>query len=694
MKTLLLEIGTEEIPAGYIDPALKALSENLLKKLDDARISHGGASVFGTPRRLAVMVADVAEKQETVTITLTGPPEKAALGADGKYTVAALKFAEKAGISADNLRIAETPKGKYLCADKTEEGIGTIEVLQEKLPEIILGTPFPKTMKWGSSHIHFARPIQRIAALFGKDVICFKLGDIVSGRDSAGHRFMSPDTVTLYSPEDYIPKLRSACVIADSSERRKNIEAEIAAVASAQGGKILPDAELVDIVNNLVEYPVPVAGKFDTAFLEVPDEVLINSMREHQKYFAVVDAKNRLMPCFIAVNNTRAKDMNLVAKGHERVLRARLSDARFFYRADLESPMDNWVDKLKRVLFQAKLGSMYEKILRVRQLAEYIAESVNHDPNLKKHVSRAAYLCKADLVSQVVGEFPKLQGVMGRIYAKAAGEPEPVYLAIEEHYRPTYSGGALPETMTGAIVAIADKLDSICGCFSVNLIPTGASDPYALRRQAIGIIQIMLQQNFSFSLMAAIEKSLSLFTKLNVTQIRKISAEVYTFLQNRMTHILTEEGFSKDVVAAVADVTVDHVPNVWHRVRALENLKAKPDFEPIAAAFRRVVNIIRKDAGNEELETSVSENLFEHESEKALYSAYKSLKETVLTNLDKGEFDESLSAIALLRPAVDAFFESVMVMTDNAKVRNNRLALLKKIANLFGMFADFSKIST
>jgi len=299
MKNFLLEIGTEEIPAGYIDPALSALSDMLLKKLDDARIAHGAAKVFGTPRRLAVIVADLAEKQETVFTTLTGPPEKMAFDASGEYTMAAKKFAEKSGVSVTDLQIAETPKGRYLCAKKKEEGIETIKILQEKLPEIILATPFPKTMKWGDSEIRFARPIHQIAALFGKDIVSFKLGNIESGRETFGHRFMHPGNITLSSPEDYIPKLRDAYVIADSDERKKIIEKQIAVVASARGGKVLPDKELVDIVNNLLEYPVPVAGGFDTAFLEVPDEVLINAMREHQKYFAKLMAITNSCPALL-----------------------------------------------------------------------------------------------------------------------------------------------------------------------------------------------------------------------------------------------------------------------------------------------------------------------------------------------------------------------------------------------------------
>jgi len=444
---------------------------------------------------------------------------------------------------------------------------------------------------------------------------------------------------------------------------------------------------------------VPVAGKFDETFLEVPDEVLINAMREHQKYFAVVDTDNKLMPSFIAVNNTVARDLSLAAKGHERVLRARLADAQFFYQGDLEVTDDERVEKLKGVLFQAKLGTMYEKIERVAKSGEYLASLVDYrpapdtrDPDLKTQVSRAARLSKADLISQVVGEFPKLQGVMGRIYAIVSGEPPMVAAAIEEHYRPVYSGAPLPKTPVGAILSISDKIDSICGCFSVGLIPTGASDPYALRRQGIGIIQILRDKGFSFSLRELIQNSVAQFGEKSDPENIDLIEKVYRFLQNRIAHLLAEDGFSKDTVAAVLSVSCNNIPETWSRVGALEKLKAKPDFEPLAVAFKRVVNIIKK--ADDFQAADVDQKLFQHASEPALLAAYAAVKKKVEDHLGKDLFDQALVEIASLRDAVDAFFEGVMVMTDDMAVRRNRLALLGLIATLFGGFADFSKLST
>ena len=506
---------------------------------------------------------------------------------------------------------------------------------------------------------------------------------------------MAPAKMKLNSPEEYLDKLREAHVVADMQERKKILEERIAAVANELGGRILPDPELVDINNNLVEYPIPVAGKFDTEFLEVPDEVLINAMREHQKYFAVVDNNNNLMPCFIAVNNTAARDLALSATGHERVIRARLADAQFFYKGDLEITNDERVEKLKKVLFQAELGTVYEKSERVGRIAEWLAAYVDpelfpaaKDMDLKALVTRAAMLSKADLVSQVVGEFPKLQGVMGRIYATVADEPSDVATAVEEHYRPLHSGGSLPTTLVGAILSIADKIDTICGCFSIGLIPTGASDPYALRRQGIGILQIMHAEGFTFSLSEMIEESLKSFTPKDPQAVKD---QVYTFLQNRMTNIFVDHGFSKDTVAAVIAVSSDIIPDTWSRADALEKLKSTPDFEPLAVAFKRVVNIIKK--ADDRQEGVVDQSIFEHESEPALLAAYESVKSRFEKDLDKGLFNEALVKIASLRDPVDAFFEGVMVMADDIKVRHNRLALLGQIAALFSKFADFSRLS-
>jgi len=703
MDNLLVEIGAEEIPAGYIEPALKALSSNLLKKMSRARIDYGNVKLYGTPRRLAVKVENVAARQKSIKTEITGPPSRVGFDENGRPTLAAKKFAEKVGVPLSRITVKETEKGTYLYAKKTERGVSSRKLLSSILPEVILSTPFPKTMRWADLSIAFARPIHSIVALYGNKIISFTLENIKSGRYTYGHSFMNPARVKISDAESYIETMKNVNVLADIKQRKKFIEREIVKAASKVGGKVLEDEELLDTVTNLVEYPVPVVGKFETKFLDLPSEILITAMREHQKYFAVVDKKGKLMPCFIAVNNTITKDMDLVATGHERVIRARLADAQFFYDTDLEVSNEKRVEKLNGVLFQAKLGSMYEKIMRVGKISEQIAESVDAgleakkgEPDFKMQAARAAMLCKADLVSNVVVEFPKLQGVMGRVYAKIEGELPTVSAAIEEHYRPTRSGGELPKTMTGAVLSIADKIDSICGCFSVDLIPTGASDPYALRRQGIGMIQIINDKGFSFSITDIIEKSLKLLSAKGIQVKSDVAEKVHTFLKNRMAHLLAEKGYSKDVIAAVISASADNVPDVFNRTVALEKLKAEEDFEPLAITFKRAVNIIKKSghAKTAGMIGEVNENLFEHQSESALLSAYKKVENSVSAKMSRGFFDQALLDIASLRDAVDAFFDGVMVMAENKKVQHNRLALLGCIAGLFGKFADFSKIST
>ena len=698
MANLLLEIGTEELPAGYIEPALKVLCSNLLKKLAVARIDFDKARTMGTPRRLVVDVSYISTKQKPMTTEIMGPPKKVGFDENGTPTVAAKKFAERVGVSIKKLKIKETPKGLYLFINKTEKELSTKSLLKNILPEAILSIPFPKTMRWADFPLQFARPIHSILALIDSEVISFRLENLRSGRSTFGHRFMDSGKIKISEPAEYIEKLRYAHVIVDVDERKQAIEGEISAVAEKIGGRVLPDEALVHTVKNLVEYPAVVAGGFDEKFLLLPREILITAMREHQKYFAVIGKNEELIPCFIAVNNTAAKDPALVTKGHERVLRARLEDAQFFYQSDLKTPVDDWVEKLHGVLFQAKLGTLYDKVMRIERLSAYLADTVGLDKEFKNYTTRAAQLCKVDLVSQVVGEFPKLQGIMGRVYATASGEPETVACAIEEYYRPTYSGGPLPETLPGALLGIADKLDSICGCFSAGLIPTGASDPYALRRQGIGVVQIILQSTFSFSLKNVINENLQLFrnTLNQKVDIESVSEQVYVFLQNRIIQLLADEGYPKDVISAVASISIDHVPNVWRRVHALAALKHAPDFEPLAIAFKRVVNIIKqaKQTISDYVGGSVDERLFEHACESLLLSEYQAVEKKVTMNFEKGDFDKALHDIASLRPSVDAFFDGVMVLTDDIKLRNNRLAMLNQIAGLFENVADFSKIST
>lgn len=692
MDSLLLEIGTEEIPAGYIEPALDWLTTTLSHKLNEVRIEHGDIKKYATPLRLSAIVRNVHHQQKPQVSEIMGPPKDIGFTEDGTPTVAAEKFAEKAGISVNNIQIKQTPKGLYLFAEKIEKGLPSKMLLSEMLPEIILAIPFPKKMRWADLTISFARPIQSILAILGEKTIPFKVGNIRSNGYSFGHRFTHPGRVKIQSPEAYVKNMKSAGVIVDIEQRRAIIEKETSKIAEKLGGTVVPDRELIDIVTHLVEYPVVIAGKFDAAFLELPDEVLITAMREHQKYFAVKNKSGKLLPNFIVVNNTLVKTPKRVAKGHERVLRARLADAKYFYENDVKKSMDTFVDRLNGILFQAKLGSLYEKVERTQKIAVFISDQIRGDADLRERVIRASWLSKADLVSQVVNEFPKLQGVMGRIYARLAGEEKNTAIAVEEHYQPTYSGGPLPATIEGAIVAIADKVDTICGCFSADLIPTGASDPYALRRQGIGILQIMTDKNITFSIRKLIEESVNLFKEKCGKDADRVGQMVYDFLRDRIAYLLIEGGFAKDTVSAIVGISIDNIPDVWKRARALEELRSKPDFEPLAVTFKRVVNIIKKtdasDIGD------VNPSFFQDASETALYRAYEQVKEKVLGELGQGHFDQALLEIASLKDCVNGFFDGVLVMDEDIKVRRNRLGLLKYIENLFKNFADFSKIST
>jgi glycyl-tRNA synthetase beta chain len=690
METLLLEIGTEEIPAGYIAPALAAMSNHLQQQLTHQRIAFGGVKTYGTPRRLAIEVRSVATRQETISELMVGPPEKVAFDDQGTATMAAVKFAEKAGVSVKKLFVEETEKGRYLAAKRTQRGKGSLQILKQLLPEVILAIPFPKTMRWADWGISFARPIQSILGLWGGKQVSFALGEhLKSGRHTMGHMFMQPKKIRLAHADEYAERLADAQVVVDIDTRRRAVQAEVDGAARSLGGRAIPDAELTDVVTNLVETPFASAGRFDDIFLELPREILITSMRVHQKYFAVEDDKGKLLAAFVAVNNTQTRDPQLVTSGHERVLRARLSDARFFFQADIEVPMEDWVEKLGGVLFQAKLGSMQAKVQRLAHLGRYLAGRLR--PELAEDAVRAATLCKADLVSQVVVEFPKLQGVMGRVYAHKAGERGDIPTAIEEHYRPVASGAQLPESDLGALIALADKIDSICGIFAIGLKPTGASDPYALRRQGIGIAQILAAKDFSISLKALITESVAQFGDKCQAPQETVVADVYTFLSNRISRLMVEAGNDKELVAAVVSVSVDDVPAVWSRVSALGKLRQNADFEPLAAAFKRVVNIIKKaDAASL---PPVDADLLRDPAEKELFDDYGRVRFQISQQVEAGHLDDALMTIASLRGSVDRFFEEVMVMVDDKRVRTNRLALLGAIAGLFGDFADFSKIS-
>ncbi|MBU2453787.1 MAG: glycine--tRNA ligase subunit beta, partial [Proteobacteria bacterium] len=597
----------------------------------------------------------------------------------------------KAGVAVDQIKIEDTPKGKYLTAVIEEKCEAAAVILESILEKEILSIPFPKSMRWGALSISFARPIISLVGLLGDKVLDFKVGNIKSSSYIQGHQFMHPGKYKVASADAYIKVAESVGIIPDIEKRKAVLTKAIEACAKDHHARILEDDELINLVTNLVEYPFPVVGKFDDKFLEVPDEVLITAMREHQKYFALTDEKGKLKPMFIAVNNTRAKDMALVARGHEKVLRARLSDAKFFYEVDCKSTLDAFVQKLKAVTFQEKLGTVYEKTLRIKKIGEYLAResAYNGKEELVQTVARAAQICKADLVSQVVIEFTKLQGFIGRAYALKAGEKEAVALAIEQHYRPVYSGGKLPENPTACILAIADKLDTICGCFSVDLIPTGGADPYALRRQGIGVIQIMVEENLEISLTSMVDKGLELYIDDNAKR-EEISFQIKEFLKNRMVNILTDMGFSKEAVNSALWASFENIPDVVLRVKALDLFRKEPDFEPLSITFKRVENILKKTMENHMI--SADENLFEDPSEAVLFKAVNEADQIVKNLIINGNYGKALSHIAGLRPIVDTFFNDVMVMAEDTKLRQNRIALLSSVSGLFKNIADFSMI--
>jgi glycyl-tRNA synthetase beta chain len=660
--------------------------------LAKARIDLGRVRAYGTPRRLALVAEDVPEAQRPETSQVMGPPERVGFGPDGKPTLAAEKFAEKAGVPLDQVRVTDTDKGRYLSAVREEPCMEAGNLLETILPQVILSIPFPKSMRWGDLSVSFARPVISLTALLGERVLDFQIGDIRSSNRVFGHHFMHPEAVTLGCADDYAAALEKAGVIADMDRRRSLLESGIREAAASSGSVLLEDGALVEIVNNLVEYPYPVVGKFDDVFLELPDEVLITAMREHQKYFALTDADGKLRPLFIAVNNTRARDMAVVARGHEKVIRARLSDARFFFHKDLESSLDQFAEKLRSVTFQASLGSMYGKRDRLTVLAGYLARRVP-SPNLQTLLAdsvRAAQLCKADLVSQMVIEFTNLQGIMGRVYALKAGESAEVASAIEQHYRPVHSGGKLPDTLTGTVLAMADKIDTLCGCFSADLIPTGASDPYALRRQAIGILQILMEARLTLSLAELVETGVGLYEP-DPAKKQAVAARVMDFLRSRLANLLVDQGISREAVNSGLAVSFDKVPDDLLRIRALDRLRREPDFEPLSIAFKRVVNILRKtDPGT--FPRAVDKTRFESPAEARLLSSCQEVADRVAGLAGSGEYEQALREVAAIRPHVDRFFDEVMVMAEDPALRANRLALLASVAALFGNLADFSMI--
>jgi glycyl-tRNA synthetase beta chain len=684
-KDLFLEIGCEEIPAGFIPKAMADMELLMKRELESARLEFGEIVTLGTPRRLVLAVKGIADRQPDAELTAMGPAKSVAFDAQGNPTRAAQGFARGQGVEVSELTVVMTEKGEYLSARKSEIGRDTSELLTEMLPRLMAAIPFKKSMRWADLEARFARPIHWIVALFDGIVIPFSFGNIESGSVSRGHRFMANTTFPVRDFAHYQEECERHFVIPDPKKRKEIIRREIERVARLAHGQVLPDEGLLEQVSFLVEYPSAVAGTFSPDFLAVPREVLITSMREHQRYFSMVDPDGKLLPGFITINNTLTENPEVVVKGNERVLRARLSDARFFFEEDRKSTLASRVESLKSIVYQAKLGTSYEKMERFRALAKSLADELN--PSVAEQVYRAATLCKADLVTGMVGEFPEVQGIMGREYALHDGEEPAVANAIAEHYLPTQAGGDLPASDIGAFVSLADKMDTICGCFSVGLIPTGSADPYALRRSALGIINIILERGYRKPLAGLVGASLDLLAAKSTRPREEVQKDVLEFFRGRFVNLMADR-FPADAVDAVASVSFDDLVDAGAKIAALAEFRNRSDFGPLAVAFKRVCNIVK-----DGVDTPVAAELFEDAAEGALYGSLQQVAGRVEDALRGGDYLAALTEIATLKPAVDLFFEKVMVMAEDERVRGNRLALLTGIARLFARLADFSRLS-
>jgi glycyl-tRNA synthetase beta chain len=687
MKELLLEIGTEEIPAGFIPQALRDLESLAQKELEANRVEFGGLKTLGTPRRLVLVVASVAEKQKDIETRKIGPSQQAAFDSNGSPTKAAIGFAKSQSVPVESLEVIETDKGAYVSAVKKETGRTTLEILSVILPKLVLSIPFQKSMRWADVPIRFARPIHWILALFGGEEISFEVGNVKSGKVTYGHRFMNPGAIPVNDFGSYLQKTGKAFVIVDPVERKRRIKEEMIREAASVRGKVLNDDELLNEVNFLVEYPVAHCGSFDERFLSLPRDILIHSMKEHQRYFPVIDEGGTLLPNFICISNINPRDRSVVIKGNERVLRARLSDAAFFFKEDLKVPLERRMDDLKKVVFQAKLGTSYEKVMRFTRLAQFLVEKIA--PNLKEMVERACLLSKADLVTGMVGEFPKLQGIVGREYARLSGEKPEVAEAIHEHYLPTFAGDRLPSNAVGDIVSIADKMDTIVGSFGIGLIPTGAADPFGLRRQALGIIRLILEKQYVLSLGEVVEKSGELLNGKVDRPLADVKAEVLDFFRTRYQYFLLDKGISFDVIEAVTSTSFDDLLDVQHRIDALRVAREWGDFGSIVIGSKRAMNILKGSIFQKE----VNPSLFNVPEEQSLYQSFLGAKERIGLHLKQKAYESALLEMTKMKQPIDDFFDKVMVMVEDELLRSNRLALLECIGKLFLRIADFSKLT-
>ena len=681
---LLLEIGVEELPSRFGQTTLDQIENNLSKLLKEERINFDNIEKYATPRRLTFVIKNLADKATDLEEEVKGPAKKIAVDADGNFTKPALGFMKSKGLDPENVYFKQLGNAEYLFGTIKQEGKHTSEVLKTIVPEAIKNVTFPKAMRWGGKNMRFARPIRWMVALLNNEVLDIDLEGIKSSNITRGHRFLGEKEFEVNSVEEYFEKLDKNFVVLDQHKRKEMIREQAVEVAKSLGGEVELDEDLLEEITFLVEYPTAFYGEFDEEYVKLPKEVVTTPMKEHQRYFPV-SKDGKLLPNFIAVRNGDSNRIDLVKAGNEKVLRARLADALFFYHEDTKKPLESFVDKLQTVVFQAKLGTVYDKTLRIEKLSQVILNELNMTES-KENTLRAAKLCKADLVTNMVFEFTELQGIMGRDYAQVSGENEEVCQGIFEHYLPRFAGDILPETNTGIALSIADKLDSIAGFFAIGIKPSGSQDPYALRRQALGILSILLDRKLSVNLNNLINAALDNYSNLEFNK-EEVASQIVEFFVERVKNLFKDLGIRYDVIDAVLNNNLNDISDIHTRALELNRWLQKDELVEMLTAFNRVATLAEKATTD-----IVKEDLLKEDAEIKLYNGFKEIKSNVESLLLDKKYNEALDAFATLRPLVDNLFDNVMVMDKDEAIKENRLGLLKQIYSTMLTICDLSKI--
>lgn len=689
-RHFLVEIGTEELPPKALKRLAEAFRDGIVEELRKAQLPFRDAVYFAAPRRLAVRVHDVATAQPEKHVERRGPALTAAFDGNGMPTPAAQGFARSNNVSVEQLQRLETDKGAWLVHRFTQPGVGTHQLLPEMVESALARLPIPRRMRWGAGVAQFVRPVHWIVLLFGTDVVESTILGVKVGRETLGHRFHHPGSLYLADPATYEPILETeGHVLPDFGQRREAIYAQVQEAAVAVGGTAVIDDNLLDEVTSLVEWPIAVRGDFEARFLALPEPALVSTLQGHQRYFPVRGQDGALLPCFITVANIESRDVSQVRAGNERVVRPRLSDAVFFYERDLAQPLSAHRAALDKVVFHKELGSLGDKVRRVTALAAAIAEQLRYDSQTRCHLARAAELSKCDLMTGLVGEFPELQGQMGRAYALAQGEPELVAQALDEQYMPRQSGGALPATQVGRALATADKLDTLCGIFSTGQLPTGDKDPFGLRRAALGVLRILIETSTPVDLREGLLFAATPFARKDRSP-EKLVEQVFAFMMERLRAYYVDQGMRPDVYEAVLAKNATQPLDFHLRMQAVTHFRTLPEAESLAAANKRIQNILRHAGATSSV--PIESAHLQVDAERALAEAIEQLNREVTPLLERRDYTAALTRLAVLKGPVDAFFEHVMVMVDDCTVRSNRLALLARTGELLACVADISRL--